>query len=222
VLGFGIALGAAVASKINAAPLAVLLPGAFLVRYFMTKDEGQNAEAEELATLEMSTPVPADETPEKAAEAETAETQPAESEAENSVSPITSYELPVKPRLSIEASLILLILGAFFSVLAFRIFQPYAFSGPGFFGVMPNPQWVQNISDQRVQASGDVDFPPALQWARRPIWYSGYHLVAWGLGFALGLDGLLLCLANLAVESHHALPVADLSAAGDDCSLVHH
>jgi YYY domain-containing protein len=32
-LGFGVALGLAVASKLNAAPLAVLLPGAFLIRY---------------------------------------------------------------------------------------------------------------------------------------------------------------------------------------------
>jgi hypothetical protein len=34
-IGFGIALGMAMASKINAAVLALMLPGAFLVRYFM-------------------------------------------------------------------------------------------------------------------------------------------------------------------------------------------
>ncbi|MFN8412304.1 MAG: DUF2298 domain-containing protein [Anaerolineales bacterium] len=34
-IGFGVALGMAMASKINAAALAIVLPGAFLVRYFM-------------------------------------------------------------------------------------------------------------------------------------------------------------------------------------------
>ncbi len=36
-LGFGIALGMAVASKLNAAPLALLLPAAFLIRYYRQK-----------------------------------------------------------------------------------------------------------------------------------------------------------------------------------------
>jgi YYY domain-containing protein len=87
-----------------------------------------------------------------------------------------------------------LVLGAFFTIIAFRIFQPYAFSGPGFFGVAPNPAWVQTISEQRMQASGDVDFPPALQWARRSATYSFENLVTWGLGLPLGL----LAFAGLA------------------------
>ncbi|MFN2118822.1 MAG: hypothetical protein ACK2T0_00335, partial [Anaerolineales bacterium] len=39
-LGFGVALGLAVASKLNAAPLAIVLPGAFLTRYFLS-DRGR-------------------------------------------------------------------------------------------------------------------------------------------------------------------------------------
>ncbi len=42
-LGFGVALGLAVASKLSAAPLAILLPGAFLVRYLVV-DRKQHAE----------------------------------------------------------------------------------------------------------------------------------------------------------------------------------
>jgi hypothetical protein len=78
-------------------------------------------------------------------------------------------------------------LGALVSILAFRIFQPYAFSGPGFFGLKPNPTWVKAIVDQRDQAAGDVDFPPALQWARRPLWFSFQNITVWGLGLPLGL-----------------------------------
>lgn len=80
-----------------------------------------------------------------------------------------------------------LILAGIVSVVAFRIFQPYAFQGPGFFGFIPNEQWVNNIRDQRAQAAGDVDFPPALQWARRPQWFAFQNLVLWGLGLPLGL-----------------------------------
>jgi YYY domain-containing protein len=78
-------------------------------------------------------------------------------------------------------------LAAFVSLLVFRLLQPYAFYGPGFFGIRPNPMWVSNIEEQRTQAAGDVDFPPALQWARRPIWFSAQNMVDWGLGIPLGL-----------------------------------
>ncbi len=81
-----------------------------------------------------------------------------------------------------------LVLAAITSLLVFRLLQPYAFSGPGFFGLKPNPLWVANILEQRNQAAGDVDFPPALQWARRtPVWFALKNLVAWGLGLPLGL-----------------------------------
>jgi YYY domain-containing protein len=73
------------------------------------------------------------------------------------------------------------------SILTFRIFQPYAFAGPGFFGLKPNEAWVANIREQRNQSAGDVDFPPALQWARRPRWFSWQNLTVWGLGLPLGI-----------------------------------
>jgi YYY domain-containing protein len=130
-VAFGIALGGAVASKLNAVPVAVMLPGAFVLQ---------------LAKL------PAEERRKHAGEA-------------------FAY----------------LVLAAFVSLLAFRIFQPYAFSGPGFFGIKPNQQWVDNIVEQRNQATGDVDFPPALQWARRPLTFSLQNLVLWGLGLPFGL-----------------------------------
>ncbi|PWH16613.1 MAG: hypothetical protein DDG60_03795 [Anaerolineae bacterium] len=207
VAGFGIALGAAVASKLNAAPLAILLPGALLVRYWMTADEATDEEADKRMLVADGA---ADEATDEKADKRMLVTDGATDEEADKRMLVTdgaadratdeeadkrmmvvnfeSYRIKrTNTRLSLEVSLILLILGAFFSVLAFRIFQPYAFSGPGFLGITPNPQWVQNIADQRAQASGDVDFPPALQWARRPIWFSGYNILAWGLGWSLGL-----------------------------------
>ncbi|HEY9076925.1 MAG TPA: DUF2298 domain-containing protein [Anaerolineaceae bacterium] len=80
-----------------------------------------------------------------------------------------------------------LVLAALISIIVFRIGQPYAFSGPGFFGVTPNPKWLANMRDLSNQSKGDVDFPPALQWARRPITFSWENMVNWGLGLPLGL-----------------------------------
>ena len=130
-LAFGAALGSAVASKLNAAPVAVMLPLAF-----------------GLALLRLP---------------------------------------PGERLLRLRQALGYLILAALVGLVVFRLFQPYAFSGPGFFGLKPNPQWVSNIREQRIQAAGDVDFPPAMQWARRPVWFSAQNMLLWGLGLPLGL-----------------------------------
>jgi len=128
---FGIALGWAVASKVNAAPLALILPAAALISYL---------------------------------------------------------KLDAKQRELLAATYIRnLVLAGILFLLTFRIFQPYAFTGPTFFHVLPNPKWIETMKSLAAQSSGDVDFPPALQWARRPIWFSGQNMVVWGLGLPLGL-----------------------------------
>jgi YYY domain-containing protein len=130
-IAFGFATGCAVASKINAAPVALLLPAALAVRLALVpKHDRQHR---------------------------------------------------------IVEAFWFLVLGAVTSIFVFRIFQPYAFSGPGFFGVLPNEAWIANIREQRIQATGDIDFPPAMQWARRPIWFSFQNMVLWGLGLPLGI-----------------------------------
>jgi len=73
------------------------------------------------------------------------------------------------------------------SFIVFRFGQPYAFNGPGFFNIGIDENWWVSLQNLRAQASGDVDFPPALQWARRPITFSWQNLVTWGLGLPLGL-----------------------------------
>jgi len=134
-IGFGVALGCAVASKLNAVPVALLLPTAFALGLRNNPHWAERGVWRQRAAH------------------------------------ILGY----------------LVLAGLVSLLVFRLFQPYAFSGPGFLGVIPNPKWVENIREQRIQSTGDVDFPPALQWARRPVWFAGQNLVLWGLGLPLGL-----------------------------------
>jgi hypothetical protein len=82
---------------------------------------------------------------------------------------------------------LLLGLGALVSLLVFRILQPYAFSGPGFFNFGINKEWVDNLKSLESLSSKDADWPPAMQWARRPLWFSGQNLTIWGLGLPLGI-----------------------------------
>jgi len=116
---FGVALGAATASKINGVTPALILPLVEAMRYFKTE-------------------------PEKRREL-----------------------LPGMIRNVIVAA--------------------YAFNGPGFFNMGLNEGWLSSLQSLRTQSSGDVDFPPALQWARRPLTFSWENMVRWGLGLPLGL-----------------------------------
>ncbi|MGE5250172.1 MAG: DUF2298 domain-containing protein [Bacteroidota bacterium] len=126
-MGFGLTFGMALASKLSAAPMAVMLPAALGVRHLQQRRIRQTAP-------------------------------------------------------SFERLLIYLIAGGLVSVLAFRIFQPYAFMGLGL-----NPAWVANIRDLRAQSSGDADVPFALQWARRSHLFSFKNMTLWGFGLPLGI-----------------------------------
>jgi len=75
------------------------------------------------------------------------------------------------------------------SLIAFRIAQPYAFEGPGFFGVQLSPGWLDRLYQIRVVQSGVLDMPSGRQWARRaPILFSWGNMVIWGMGLPLGLS----------------------------------
>jgi YYY domain-containing protein len=80
-----------------------------------------------------------------------------------------------------------LVFAGIITLLVFRIFQPYAFQGPGFFNVIPNEKWLASLRELSQQSSGNVDFPPALQWARRPVTFAWDNMVKWGMGLPLGL-----------------------------------
>jgi hypothetical protein len=128
---FGVALGMATASKINAAPVALVLPAAVLVRLARLTPEQRN-----------------------------------------------KYMLD---------AFSYLVTAAVVSLVVFRIFQPYAFSGPSFFNILPNQKWVDNLMKLRSDSSGDLDWPPSIQWARRPVTFSVQNMVLWGLGVPLGI-----------------------------------
>ena len=78
-------------------------------------------------------------------------------------------------------------LGAF---LAFRILNPYAFAGPGFFDILPNDRWVENIQRVTSAVSGPQETPPNWQWlAKSSVVHPLKDMLLWGMGITFGALG---------------------------------
>jgi hypothetical protein len=74
------------------------------------------------------------------------------------------------------------------SFVAFRVCQPYAFAGPGFFDLALAKDFLESTSAIRDLVTGAADYPPSVQWIGRvPVLSAGTNLVLWGLGPAWGL-----------------------------------
>ncbi|MFP4344744.1 MAG: DUF2298 domain-containing protein [Anaerolineales bacterium] len=96
-------------------------------------------------------------------------------------------------RLVVKNSNLLLLLGSgALALLAFRVAQPYAFAGPGFFGVRLSDAWLESMRRIQKLVSGEVDTPPGHQWTNRPpILFPWRNMVFWGMGLPLGLTAWL-------------------------------
>jgi len=98
----------------------------------------------------------------------------------------TPYSL--LPSSLLQRTAILLALAAAVALVAFRVFQPYAFQGPGFFDVHLADNWLSNMQEVRGLVTGARDYPPGHQWtARTPLWFPWKNMVLWGMGLPLGL-----------------------------------
>ncbi len=84
-----------------------------------------------------------------------------------------------------------LVVAGVLSLIVFRIFQPYAFSGPGFFNFSLNPKWVNNLKELSALSSGLSNYPPSLQWTRRSILFPIKNLVIWGMGMLFGAFSII-------------------------------
>jgi hypothetical protein len=81
-----------------------------------------------------------------------------------------------------------LFLSGLLALIAFRIAEPYAFEGPGLFGVRPSPEWFERLGQIVKEQSGEVDLPSGRQWTNRaPILFTWINMVIWGMGAPLGL-----------------------------------
>ncbi|MFN2284802.1 MAG: DUF2298 domain-containing protein [Anaerolineae bacterium] len=88
----------------------------------------------------------------------------------------------------LSTSIVAVVFSGILAALAFRIAQPYAFTGPGFFGVRINESWMSTMRDAQEMASGLRDVPFGHQWtARAPIIFPLRNMLFWGMGLPLGI-----------------------------------
>jgi len=81
-----------------------------------------------------------------------------------------------------------LALAALLSLITFRLAQPDAFTGPGFFDVWPDPRYLDNLGTVQGLVSGEIDYYPGHQWTNRtPLLFPWQNMVLWGMGLPLGL-----------------------------------
>ncbi len=81
-----------------------------------------------------------------------------------------------------------LLLAALLSLTVFRLAQPDAFTGPGFFDVWPDGRYLDNLGTVHGLVSGEMDYYPGHQWTNRtPLLFPWQNMVLWGMGLPLGL-----------------------------------
>jgi YYY domain-containing protein len=162
---FGAALGGAVASRINVAPLAGIIVLAAAIRALPALD-------------------------------------------------VMLHRVPRSRLIAYAATGV--VAAALVSFIVFRILQPHAFLGPGFFGLKINPMWRENMAEAAYYTSGNWDAPPNHQWEGRiPYLFPWRNIVEWGLGIPLGLAAWAAWLwAGIAILrgrsnwTRHAIPFA--------------
>ena len=98
------------------------------------------------------------------------------------------------------------------ALLTFRIIQPIAFAGPGFWNWSLNPKWLEDIVEQQKITRGQTDLPWVQQWTGRSIAFPLYNILLWGMGLPLGLAsfaGLALAAYELIRfrKFEHLIPV---------------
>ncbi|MBN1810300.1 MAG: glycosyltransferase family 39 protein [Anaerolineae bacterium] len=95
---------------------------------------------------------------------------------------------PLRRRWGLWNALLRLALAGVLCLIAFRIAQPYAFEGPGFFGVKLSPEWLDRLGQIRNEQTGNVNSYPDQQWTNRtPLLFPWVNIVFWGMGLPLGL-----------------------------------
>lgn len=78
-----------------------------------------------------------------------------------------------------------------FALLAFRIFQPYAFTGP----FTPNSDFINSLKTLSAFSNSDIYYPPAVQWINRlPLLNSFLNTNTWGLGLFFSLPLIFLII----------------------------
>ncbi len=115
------------------------------------------------------------------------------------VYPILAARTPLRERdYAVSRQLAGLLIAGVVGFACFRVFNPYAFDGPGAFDLVDlqggfpfitlHDRWLGNLDTAQELQSGRADSPPNYQWiGRTPYIYPLGNLILWGMGAPLGL-----------------------------------
>lgn len=82
--------------------------------------------------------------------------------------------------------------GGILALVTFRIFQPYAFTGPHFWDLKLNPDWTSSLDYWSKAQAGIIDYPPGFQWANRtPVVFMVKNMVFWGMAPGFGIVAMI-------------------------------
>ncbi|HLA45583.1 MAG TPA: glycosyltransferase family 39 protein, partial [Aggregatilineales bacterium] len=135
---FGLALGCALASRINLFPMALLLPGAAILNLYQKRETVNDARGWMIRAM---------------------------------------------------FAVILMVMAFGIGAVGFRVFQPYAFTGPEFSDWEINPKWLRDTIDVgNFSRAYDESWPPSNQWVNRiPYAYAWFNMAVWGMGLIPGI-----------------------------------
>ena len=86
-----------------------------------------------------------------------------------------------------DRHIVLFVVALCTALLAFRVFQPYAFRANGIFDFALADKFKANMKEISSLMNG-ADYPPSVQWVnRRAVFFSFYNMVWFGMGPALGI-----------------------------------
>ncbi|HSE44938.1 MAG TPA: phospholipid carrier-dependent glycosyltransferase, partial [Gemmatimonadales bacterium] len=109
-------------------------------------------------------------------------------ELEGQLLPDGSIKRLEAPAMSWMNDVSFLFMAVALALITFRIAQPYAFTGPHFWEMGINQQWLDDIRRELDFQQGKADYPPFVQWAgRTPFLWPLRNMVSWGMGPALGI-----------------------------------
>jgi YYY domain-containing protein len=200
---FGLALGLAAASRINMAPLALVIGVSAVVWLARRKSVISNQySVGQLVSWSVSSGQSTD-------SSELVISSDDRSRHSELVTPSARGLWSVVRGRDFERALIGIALAAVVSILTFRVAQPYAFAdaemlraaavaetgeAPNAFVlalksiVSPNPQFLSNMAEIQAQQAPEAGAPPALQWVDRPaILFPMSNMILYGIGLTAGL-----------------------------------
>jgi len=105
------------------------------------------------------------------------------------------------------------VLYAMFGYFILRLADPYLFQSPNFFNPLPNENFFKNIKELTVLASGQVIYPPTIQWFSKKPWFILINTAVFGLGipyFILMIIGVIRIIFNFPIRQAQGKQISNI------------